>query len=85
MLLTYDVEHVITHPSKEHQSVWTDSDLKFIVTQDLHQKPILSRVLEQLTELKQEHTDGTTRVKASVASVLLETSQRKRKVYQYVN
>ena len=60
ILLTDDMNHVIHLPSKVHISVWTDNALKCIDHWNSHQIHILSRVLDQFMDLKQENTDGAT-------------------------
>ena len=56
-------------------SIGICNDLKFIDPEDPHQIHILFSVLDDGMDLKQENTDGATRLKTYVASLLLEPSQ----------
>ena len=51
-MLTGDVEHVINLPSKGAISLFTDKDLKYTDTRDLHKIRNLLRVLDHIVGMK---------------------------------
>ena len=66
-LLKDRMDHVIKLPSKEHLSICTDNDMGYINHTDLHQIQILSRVLNNIMDLKL-NIEGATGLQLTVAS-----------------
>ena len=63
------MEYVIKLPSKEQISIWTNDYLKHFNLREPHQIQILFRVLDHITDLKQD-TNGGTGLSLTIASAV---------------